>query len=233
MRTPSDHQQCHGTVRERLIEAADAEIAFSGDASPKIEAVASRAGVSRATAYRQLGTISEMLVQVALLRARRHVRAVESLMANQTGVLEKFEAAMMYTTRELPKDLTTATLINQHSASIHDPRVLDVAIALMGPVLRMGVSNGEIRGDLSTGDLARFLVEQTYLAAGQPDRSEQAVANRFRHFIAPVLMGRSHGNECVSTLTTDDCATLTAIEAVENLRLRRHRSSASAGSRRP
>ena len=53
---------------------------------PTLEEVAARAGVSRATAFRQLGSVSEMLVQVALLRARRHVAAVESVMAAKTGV---------------------------------------------------------------------------------------------------------------------------------------------------
>jgi AcrR family transcriptional regulator len=220
MTKPPDYSPRDGRVRERLIQAADAEIAASGDASPKIEAVASRAGVSRATAYRQLGTISEMLVQVALLRARRHVRAVESLMAEQSGVLAKFEAALVYATRELPRDPTMATLIAHHSASIHDPRVLDVALALTGPVLQTGVRNGEIRPDLPIGDLARFLVEQTYLAAGQPDRSEEAVAQRFLHFITPVLTGRGQSDDCVSSTTEHEYAMLTAIEAVENLRLR-------------
>jgi AcrR family transcriptional regulator len=220
MTEPSDYAPCDGTVRERLIRAADAEIAASGDASPKIEVVAGRAGVSRATAYRQLGTTSEMLVQVALLRARRHVHAAESLMAEKSGVLAKFEAALIYATRELPKDPTMATLIAHHSASIHDARVLDVALALTGPLLQDGARNGDIRRDASIGDLARFLVEQTYLAAGQPDRPEEAVAHRFRQFIAPVLTGRGEPSECVPPVDEHEYAMLTAMEAVENLRLR-------------
>lgn len=195
MTEPSDYAPGRGTVRERLIRAADAEIAATGNASPKIEAVAHRAGVSRATAYRQLGTISEMLVQVALLRARRHMHAAESLMAEQIGVLAKFEAALVYAAQELPRDPTMATLIAQHSASIYDARVLDVALALTGPMLQAGVRNGDIRHDVSVPDLARFLVEQTYLAAGQRDRSDGAVARRFRQFITPVLTGRCRSIE--------------------------------------
>ena len=219
----SDSPLCGGTVRERLIRAADAEIASSGMASPRIEAVACRAGVSRATAYRQLGTISEMLVQVALLRARRHVHEVESAMAGQRGVWRKCEAALLYATSELPKDPTMATLIAHDSASIHDPRIVDVALALVGPVLQTGVRTGDIRHDVSIGDLAGFLVEQTYLAARQPDRSKEAVAHRFRHFIAPVLTGRGEPGDTESPTSGRDGAMMTAIEAVENLRLRDRR----------
>jgi AcrR family transcriptional regulator len=40
-----------------LIEAADLELADCGSLTGRFEAVARRAGVSRATAYRQLGSI--------------------------------------------------------------------------------------------------------------------------------------------------------------------------------
>ena len=78
-----------GTVRDRLVRAADAEIAERGIESIQMEAVAIRAGVSRATAFRQLGNVSEMLVQVALLRSRRHTAAVEALMAKKAGVFNR------------------------------------------------------------------------------------------------------------------------------------------------
>ncbi|GAC1395516.1 MAG: hypothetical protein NVS4B6_19350 [Mycobacterium sp.] len=51
------------TVRARLIEAADDELAEHGSLRGRFDAVASRAGVSRATAYRQLGSISALLTQ--------------------------------------------------------------------------------------------------------------------------------------------------------------------------
>jgi AcrR family transcriptional regulator len=84
-----------GTVKDRLIRAADEEIAARGLNAVQMEVVAKGAGVSRATAFRQLGSVSEMLVQVALLRARRHVTAVEAVMAAKTGVFAKLEAALV------------------------------------------------------------------------------------------------------------------------------------------
>jgi AcrR family transcriptional regulator len=214
------------TVRGRLIRAADAEIAERGITAVQMEAIAKRAGVSRATAFRQLGSMSEVLVQVALLRARRHVVAVDMLMANRAGVFSKLEAALVYTARELPTDPTISALIAQHSASVHDPRVHEVAMGVMSPVLEEGQRNGEVRTDLQIGELVDFLVEQTYLAAEELDRSEDAVRRRFRHFVVPGLAARDgSGGEYLSRTREVEQALTVAIEALGGLarHLRRDR----------
>jgi AcrR family transcriptional regulator len=215
-----------GTVRDRLIRAADAEIAERGIESIQMEAVAIRAGVSRATAFRQLGNISEMLVQVALLRSRRHVAAVEALMATKTGVFTKLEAALLYTTRELPTDPSISALIAQRSSSVHHPRVHQMAVDAMGPVLQEGQRNGEVRNDLQIDELIDFLVEQTYIAAEELDRSDASVRRRFRHFIVPALAasGGSAGERLSLAREAED-AVDAAIEALSNLadQLRRGR----------
>jgi AcrR family transcriptional regulator len=207
-----------GTVRDRLIRAADAEVAERGIESIQMEAVAIRAGVSRATAFRQLGNISEMLVQVALLRSRRHVAAVEALMATKTGVFTKLEAALLYTTRELPTDPSISALIAQRSASVHHPRVHQMAVEAMGPVVQEGQRNGEVRHDLEIDELIDFLVEQTYIAAEELDRSDAGVRRRFRHFIVPALAasGGSAGERLSLAREAED-AVDTAIEALSNL----------------
>lgn len=176
------------TVRDRLIRAADLEIAENGVKAIQMEMIAKRVGVSRATAFRQLGSVAETLVQVALLRARRHVAAVEALMSTKTGAFARLEAALIYTTKELPTDPTISELIAQRSASVRNPLVHQVAVDAVGPVLREGQHNGEVRTDLEVSELVDFLVEQTYLAAEDADRSETEVRRRFRHFIAPALM---------------------------------------------
>jgi AcrR family transcriptional regulator len=206
-----------GTVRDRLIRAADREIAVRGTNGVQMEVVAKIAGVSRATAFRQLGSVSEMLVQVALLRARRHVAAVEALMATKTGVFAKLEAALVYTAHELPSDPSIAALIAQHADSVHDPRVHRVAVDVMGPVLDEGQRSGQIRIDIDIDEMVDFLVEQTYLAAEEIDRSEDEVRRRFRHFIIPGLAApEGFGGERVSrTMEVQDAVTM-AIEALNN-----------------
>jgi AcrR family transcriptional regulator len=207
-----------GTVKDRLIRAADAEIAAHGITAVQMETVAKRAGVSRATAFRQLGSVSELLVQVALLRARRHVAEVQTLMAAKTGAFAKLEAAMIYTTRELPTDPSISALIAQHSASVHDPHVHRVAVDAVGHVLEEGQRNGEVREDLEIDELVDFLVEQTYIAAEELDRSADEVRRRFRHFIIPALAAsRGPGGEQLSRTREVEDAVDTAIEALSNL----------------
>ena len=222
-----------GTVRDRLIRAADAEISERGIESIQMESVALRAGVSRATAFRQLGNVGELLVQVALLRARRNVAAVEALMATKTGVFAKLEAALLYTTRELPTDPSISALMAQRSASVHHPAVHQVAVAAMGPVLQAGQQTGEVRADLGIDELIDFLVEQTYIAAEELDRSDVAVRRRFRHFIVPALAtsGGSAGERLSLAREAEDAVT-EAIDALTNLASHLQRDRQPTGNRK-
>jgi AcrR family transcriptional regulator len=215
-----------GTVRSRLIRAGDELIAERGIDAVQMEAVAKRAGVSRATAFRQLGSVSEVLVQVALHRAQRHIDAVHQLMRTKTGAFAKIEAALTYTARELPTDPAITVLIAGHSASVHDPRVHQAAMGVMGPVLEDGQRNDEIRTDVPLDELVDYLVEQTYLAAEELDRSEAAAKRRFRLFVAPALEARSgNAGEYRSRTKEVEQALSATIEAIENLRAQLRRDS--------
>ncbi len=209
-----------GTVKARLIRAADALIAEHGINAVQMEAVANRAGVSRATAFRQLGSFSEVLMQVALLRAQGHIDAVYRLMETKTGAFAKIEAALNYTARELPTDPAIEVLISRHSASVHDPRVHEAAVSVMGPVLEEGRRKGEIRADIALDELVDFLVEQTYLSAEELDRSETAVRRRFRHFVAPAIEAR--GGEYRSRTREVEEALKVAMEALSSLSQQLH-----------
>ena len=139
-------------------------------------------------------------------------------MATKTGVFTKLEAALLYTTRELPPDPSISALIAQRSASVHHPRVHQMAVDAMGPVLREGQRHGEVRNDLEIDELIDFLVEQTYIAAEELDRSDASVRRRFRHFIVPALAasGGSAGERLSLAREAED-AVDTAIEALSNL----------------
>jgi AcrR family transcriptional regulator len=206
------------SVKARLIRAADVEVAEYGVNALQMEAVAKRAGVSRATAFRQMGSISEVLVQVALMRVQTHITRMLMLMDSKPTVFSKLEAAVVYATREFPVDPAIAALIARHSAFVNDRRVHQHAIDLVGAVLREGQSRGEVRTDLALGELVDFLTEQTYLAAEAMDRSEDVVRKRFRHFVIPALEARSCcGGEHLSRVTEVEHAVAAAREALENL----------------
>jgi len=206
------------TVKARLVRAADAEIADYGVDALQMEAVAKRAGLSRATAFRQMGSISEVLTQVALRRVQTHITRMLALMDGKPTIFSKLEAAVVYATSEFPVDPAIAALIARHSAFVNDKRVHQHAIDLVGTALREGQRRGEVRTDVDLDDLVDFLVEQTYLAAEGIDRSEDVVRKRFRYFVIPALEARGCcGGEHLSRVTEVQHAVATAQEALENL----------------
>lgn len=206
------------SVKGRLIQAADDEISEFGLECLQMDAVARRAGVSRATAFRQLGTISEVVVQVALLRSDRHRATLKQLMETRVGVFAKLEAAVVFSARELPTDPSIAALIARHSASAQDPRVRSRAMDALGQVLRDGQHNGEIRTDLPLDELVDYVVEQTYLAAEDAHRSEEAARKRFHHFVIPALSSRGVcSGEYTSRITEVEAAAAAMSEALDAL----------------
>ncbi|MGX9787828.1 TetR/AcrR family transcriptional regulator [Mycobacterium sp. MMS18-G62] len=208
----------NGSARTRLIHAADAEIADRGIDEIQMEAIAKRAGVSRATAFRQLGSISEAITLVALLRAERHIVAARRLTDGKTGAFEKIEASFLYSVRELPKDPAIAALMARRSQSIHDPGTHRHAMMSVGPILEEGQRNGEVRTDLPLDEMVDVVVEQLYLAAEEIDRSEEAIRKRVRHFIVPALEARGDGSgELLSRTREVENAISVAVEALQNL----------------
>ncbi len=214
-----------GTVRDRLIKAADAEIALHGIGAVRMEAVAKRAGVSRATAFRQIGTIYELLVEVALSHAKRHETAVRAAMAEVCDTLAKLEAALIYSARELPLDRSVYGLITEHSTSAHHPGIHLAGVRVFESVLLDGRNSGEIRSDVATDELVDFVLEQVYLAAEADDRSEDAVRRRFRQFIVPALT-TPRAEEHAPPISEQELQTAvrTTLTAVEDLaeKLRGH-----------
>lgn len=214
----ADEDESEDFVRARLLRAAEQEFAEHEPGTVQMEAIAKRAGVSRATAFRRLGSFSEVVVQVALRRAHRHIAAVQELMAAETSVFAKVEAALVYTARELPTDAAIAAMIAQHSTAGNDPRVHEQAVEAMGAVVREGQRTGEIRSDVDFHDLIDYLVEQTYLAAEAADRSEAAVRKRFRQFIVPAIEARDGpGGEILSRARELQDTVAAALSAAQSL----------------
>ncbi|MEU5841137.1 helix-turn-helix domain-containing protein [Rhodococcus sp. NPDC047139] len=179
------------SLRERLVRAADEEIRHRGTASVSMTAIAERAGVSRATAFRQLGGAQEMIVQVGLLRAERHIERALERSAGRGDIFAKMEDTMAYNARELPEDPVIVALMAQHSASARHPDILAVTSAVSEPLLRTGQEAGLIRTDIPLTELLEYLIEQTFLAAEDPNRSDTAARLRFRRYVVPALRPQS------------------------------------------
>jgi AcrR family transcriptional regulator len=183
-------------VRDRLIAAADDELAEHGSLTGRFEAVAHRAGVSRATAYRQLGSISELLTLVGLLRSKKHTAMVTEVMARESDALAKIEAAMIYSARELPNEPIVLDLIARRSAAVVDPEVRRLITEVLSPTLTAGQACGEIRTDVDCALIIEYLTEQCYLITQAADRSAAAVRRRFEWFIAPCLKPPAPADDC-------------------------------------
>ena len=172
---------------DRLIDAADAELTEHGSLTGRFEAVAHRAGVSRATAYRQLGSVSELFKQVGLRRSQKYLASLRTVMDAEDSALDKLEAALIYGARMLPSDPIVLNLISRTFSSTVDPEVYRLVHGLMGPTLADGRNSGEIRSDVDVESIIQYLIEQSYLATHASDRSADAVRRRFRMFVVPAI----------------------------------------------
>lgn len=176
------------TVRDRLISAADAALRNSGVDAVTVEAVAQTAGISRATAFRQLGKREDMIVAVGVRRAADYARRCEVEMAGVATASEKLHAAFQFLVRELPEDPVMRAVVTVRTAGQLADDVHDLLTETFGPVIESGRVGGEIRTDVSGELVMRWIVEQLYLALQQPHRDIVSVRDRLRLFVFPALV---------------------------------------------
>lgn len=175
------------TVRDRLIAAADATLRSDGVDAVTVEAVAQAAGISRATAFRQLGKREDMIVAVGVRRAAAYARQCAIEMSNAATALEQLQAAFQFLVRELPDDPIMRAVISVRTAADLTIDVHELLTETFGPVIERGRLSGEVRTDVDVERVMRWIVEQLYLALQQPDRDMAAVRDRLRLFVFPAL----------------------------------------------
>ena len=209
------------TVRDRLIRAADLALRRHGVDQVSIEAVAAAAGVSRATAFRQLGGHDQMIIAVALSRSHRFARECSAVMARYVGAVAKLEAAFIYLVDELPNDPIIRELFALTPGGDFGPEAHAIAAATLGPAIEAGRAAGEVRDDVPTDEMVRWTVEQLYLAVLRTDRTEAAVVRRVRAFLVPALGAhgdREFSGDVLSRIESLDFALGQAREALKALR---------------
>lgn len=175
------------SVLDRLVHAADAALEDVDVEALTIDAVAAAAGVSRATAFRHMGTQADMIVAVGMLRATRYARSCAAEMDHHVTVLGKIEAAFLHLARELPADPVMRAMFVVQTASDIGDEASELTMATLGPVIDRGRSIGVVRADVSTERVVSWVVEQLYLAMQQPDPTGDAARERVRLFLIPAL----------------------------------------------
>ena len=209
-------------VRERLIAAADVALRTSGVDAVTVEAVARASGISRATAFRQIGKRDEMIVAVGVRRAAGYVRECAAEMAGAATALEKLHAAFQFLVRELPDDPVMRAVVTVRTAADLATDAHDLLTETFGPVIEGGRRGGEIRTDVSPDQVMRWIVEQLYLAIQQPDRDAGAVRDRLRLFVFPALVPGAVGSATTAAVRAQvdglSSALHDAVRAVSALR---------------
>jgi AcrR family transcriptional regulator len=185
------------TIFDRLVRAADAALSRSSVEDVTIDAVAAAAGLSRATAFRQLGKRDDMVAAVALMRSTDYARACIDGMNRYPGTFEQIEEAFRFLARKIPTDPVIRAFLATRTAAGFDSDVHDLATATLGPALERGRLVGEIRTDVPMTDIITWTVEQLYLAMQQTDRSDKAIGERVRSFLTPALAPRLRADDAL------------------------------------
>jgi AcrR family transcriptional regulator len=179
-----------GTIRARLDEALlDYLRSVHGDdglGDISVDAVAQAAGVSRATAYRYLGSRDELLYRAAIMLAQAHMGRCEEILSRTATVAERLEEAFAYTVRETTGDVLLQLLLRSPRAEAIDQALRAMTGDLFSNAVRAGQDDGQVRTDVSAEELIVWQVEQLYVVVRLALDEEQARL-WVRRFMVPAL----------------------------------------------
>jgi hypothetical protein len=142
-------------------------------------------------------------------------------MDQREGTFAKLEAAFVYLADALARDAIMREMFALTTGADFGPDALAIAHATLGPAIEAGRTAGDVRRDVTTDEVVRWIVEQLYLAIMRSDRSEASAIRRFRAFLTPALAGQDPGGlpgAAQSRLETVDSALARACEAAAALR---------------
>ncbi|TFV88885.1 TetR/AcrR family transcriptional regulator [Blastococcus sp. CT_GayMR16] len=179
-----------GTIRVRLDEALlDYLRSVHGDGALgeiSVDAVAQAAGVSRATAYRYLGSRDELLYRAAIMLAEAHMGRCEEILSRTATVADRLEEAFAYTVRETTGDELLQLLLRSPRAEAIDEALRAMTGDLFSEAVRAGQEDGQVRTDVSAPELIAWQVEQLYVVVRLALDEEQA-RSYVRRFMVPAL----------------------------------------------
>jgi AcrR family transcriptional regulator len=185
----SDPDATSGTVRERLERGLGEHLAAlpSHDLREiSVEAVAQVAGVSRATAYRYLGSRDDVLYRAAIMLAEAHLERCAEILSRTPTMAARLEEAFAYTVRETTGDVLLQLLLRSPRAEAIDAALRSMTGDLFLKAVRAGQDDGQVRTDVSAEELIAWQVEQLYVVVRLSLDEEQARLY-VRRFMVPAL----------------------------------------------
>jgi AcrR family transcriptional regulator len=161
--------------RERLLEVA-AEIFGAGGPGASLEAVATSAGVGIGTLYRHFPTRQALFEAVY----RHEVDQLSDLAERLSDEAEPVEALRRWLHANVRLVATKKGMVAALALAAHRPSELhaysaDRLTKAVGSLLDRAAKAGEIRADITPGDLLRALVGMSYNVYDTPDWRKTAL----------------------------------------------------------
>jgi AcrR family transcriptional regulator len=161
--------------RERLLEVA-AEIFGAGGPGASLEAVATSAGVGIGTLYRHFPTREALFEAVY----RHEVDQLSDLAERLSDEAEPIEALRRWLHANVRLVATKKGMVAALALATHRPSELhaysaDRLTKAVGSLLDRATKAGEIRADITPGDLLRALVGMSYNVYDTPDWRKTAL----------------------------------------------------------
>jgi AcrR family transcriptional regulator len=187
--TSDDAESTARGTYARLLEAIN-DCVHSLDvddlSSITVEDVAQRAGVSRATAYRHLGSSDEVLYQAALALHGDLTSRIQAALEPLPSFAERLEEAFAYTARIVRADAGIGLLMRSERRAPLTRALRDMASAVFAPSLQRGIRDGEVRTDIDLDELRNWAVEQNHLMSVR-GLEEHEVRVWVRNFVLPAF----------------------------------------------
>jgi AcrR family transcriptional regulator len=184
------------TSRRRVLDAA-AELLSSDGLDVPMEAIAERAGITRMTVYRVVGTRDELLVAVLLDQSARLVGALRAILDDEarpftdrlvdTIVAIVLEVRASATLRLFVEHLTPS----QIGALDRDDRFLGRVWALLQPYFDDAAATGALRNDAhATLDWTLRQILMQLVVAGTTNDTEEGLRAELEAFFVPSIAPR-------------------------------------------
>ncbi|HEX7168876.1 MAG TPA: TetR/AcrR family transcriptional regulator [Acidimicrobiales bacterium] len=178
-------------TRERLLEAAFTCVARHGLAKTTIDDIARAAGVSRPTIYRQFpGGREAVLREVVAWEAARVFSEITRAVAGRTDLAELLEELVAVAYRTVGSHSVLQKVLQTEPERLLPLLVtgVDRLIALMKPLLLLGMQRSQVRPGLDHDAAADYIARMVLSVVGAPGRWDLDDRASIRAFVDRELL---------------------------------------------
>jgi AcrR family transcriptional regulator len=169
-----DHRR---DVRSSIVHATWSLVHEKGPLAITMADVAERAGVARATLYKNFPSVEAILIEAHGERVEAHLERLETVVdaapdaqAALTGLLERYADIAHQRARKGGPDLHGLL----HKGGTYDDQEAKL-VALFTRVIRSAQDAGDVRSDVAAPDLAAYCVAALAAAGNLPHASQPAL----------------------------------------------------------